>query len=334
MPRNLKLRSVAQGLILVLMILLVVGTASPGAVAARPSSGQEIRIAGQFGLVYAPLMVAKEKKIFEKYGLEPVWKEFGSGAAVREALISGDVDVGFMGIPPFLIGWDKGLPWKVALGFNVVPVGLVTYDPDIKSLKDLKPTDKIAVPSPGSVQDIILAMAAERQLGNPKAFEKQLVAMPHPDAAAALISKKGIAAHFTTPPYLFEELEQPGFHEILNHRQAFGKDFSFNVGVVAQRFHDSRPSAYTAMVKSINESMAIINQNPREVAQLLAPEFGLPAEKLYKYLTWPGMNFTSTPYGLMEFAVFMQKAGFTKKIPHSLDEIVWENMLAVMGGEK
>ncbi len=62
-------------------------------------------------------------------------------------------------------------------------------------------SDKIAVPSPGSVQDIILAMAAEKQ-------------------------------------------EQPGFHEILNHRRAFGKDFSFNVGVVAHRFHDSRPAAY------------------------------------------------------------------------------------------
>ncbi len=125
-------------------------------------------------------MVARTHGIFEKYGVEPVWKEYGSGGgAVREALISGEADVGFMGIPPFLIGWDKGCPWKVAVGFVVVPIGLVTYDPEIKSLADFKPEDKIAVPSPpGSIQHILLAMACEQQLGSPNALDNNIVAMP------------------------------------------------------------------------------------------------------------------------------------------------------------
>jgi len=134
-----------------------------------------------------------------------------------------------MGIPPFLIGWDKGCPWKAALGFVVIPVGLVTYDPSIKSLKDFKPTDKIALPSPGSVQHILLAMAAEKELGSASALDQNLVAMAHPDGAAALISKRGITAHFTTPPYLFEELSQPDFHSVTDDIEAFGQPFSFNV---------------------------------------------------------------------------------------------------------
>ena len=143
----------------ILWAILFAITISNFTVAAEPMP--EIKIAGQFGLVYAPLTIAEKLHIFEKNGLKPVWKEYGSGAAVREALISGEADVGFMGIPPFLIGWEKGCPWKVAMGFVVVPVGLVTNNPKIKSLKDFKPDDKIAVPSPGSVQHILLAMAAE-----------------------------------------------------------------------------------------------------------------------------------------------------------------------------
>jgi len=54
----------------------------------QASPAEKIKIAGQFGLVYAPLMVARTHGIFEKYGVEPVWKEYGSGGAVREALIS------------------------------------------------------------------------------------------------------------------------------------------------------------------------------------------------------------------------------------------------------
>ena len=286
----------------------------------------EIKIAGQFGLVYAPLMIAAKHQIFEKYGLKPVWKEYGSGAAVREALISGEADVGFMGIPPFLIGWEKGCPWKVAMGFIVVPVGLVTNDPQIKSLKDFKSADKIAVPSPGSVQHILLAMAAEKELGAPNALDQNLIAMPHPDATAALISKKGLAAHFTTPPYLFEELSQPGFHLVTDDVRAFGRPFCFNVGVATQRFHEDRPGHYRIFVKVIDEATAWINHHLRKAAALLAPEFKLTVAKTYQYMTWPGMNYTTVPYGLMGFADFMKRAGFMKQTPRSLNDIAWENV--------
>lgn len=286
----------------------------------------EIKIAGQFGLVYAPLMVAEKLRLFEKNGLKPVWKEYGSGAAVREALVSGEVDVGFMGIPPFLIGWDKGCPWKVAMGFVVVPVGLVTNNPQIKTLKDLKPTDKIAVPSPGSIQDILLSMAAEKELGSPTALASHLVAMSHPDATAALISKKGLTAHFTTPPYLFEELSQPGFHLLTDDVKAFGQPFCFNVGVASQKFHDNKPERYEIFVKVIDESMSWINNNQRKAANLLAPEFKLSPEKTLQYMTWPGMNYTTIPYGLMGFADFMKRVGYLKKAPRSLEEIAWENV--------
>ncbi|NLJ80003.1 MAG: ABC transporter substrate-binding protein [Firmicutes bacterium] len=292
---------------------------------------EKIKIAGQFGLVYAPLMVARSQGLFEKYGLEPVWKEYGSGGAVREALISGEADVGFMGIPPFLIGWDKGCPWKVALGFVVVPVGLVTYDPDLKSLKDFKPEDKIAVPSPGSIQHILLAMAAEQELGSPNALDNNIVAMPHPDACAALISKKGIKAHFTTPPYLFEELSEPGFHLIVDDISVFGHPFSFNVGLASQDFHDQRPVAYSVFVSAISEAMAWINSNKEEAAEFLAPEFKLSAEKTLRYLEWEGMNYTTAPYGLMGFAQFMKEAGYISRVPASLEEIAFENVLSFVG---
>ncbi|MFY9526614.1 MAG: ABC transporter substrate-binding protein [Firmicutes bacterium] len=312
--------------ILVLSLLVVLSLWVPSVAAA-----EKIKIAGQFGLVYAPLMVAKAHRIFEKYGVEPVWKEYGSGGAVREALISGEADVGFMGIPPFLIGWDKGCPWKIAMGFVVVPIGLVTYDPEINSLADFKPEDKIAVPSPGSIQHILLAMACEQQLGSATALDNNLVAMPHPDAAAALISKKGIKAHFTTPPYLFEELSQPGFRLIVDDVSIFGHPFSFNVGLATETFYNQRPVAYSIFVNAIGDAMAWINQNKQAAAELLAPEFQLSVEKTLEYLEWEGMNYTTAPYGLMGFAEFMYEAGYISKVPESLADIAFDNVLALIG---
>jgi len=290
-----------------------------------------IRVAKQFGLVYAPLMVAEKIDFFSKYGLKVEWLTLGSGGAVREAMASNELDAAFMGIPPFLIGWDKGLPAKIAAGYCVVPVSLVTYEENINSLKDFKPEHKIAVPSPGSIQHILLSMALEKQLGDPNALDDNLVALPHPDGAQAMLAKKDVVAHFTTPPYLFEELEQPGYKVVLDGFEAFGQDFNFNVAIVTESYHDNNPLGYAAFVQGLNEAMNWVNENKEKTAELLAPEFQIEKEKLLKYLTAEGVNYTTAPNGLMGFADFMKKAGYISKVPESLSDIAWENILAQVG---
>lgn len=53
----------------------------------------------------------------------------------------------------------------MAMPLVVQPLGLQTNAENIKSLKDIKPTDRIALPAPGSIQHILLAMAAEKNWG-------------------------------------------------------------------------------------------------------------------------------------------------------------------------
>ncbi|HHX24268.1 MAG: ABC transporter substrate-binding protein [Tepidanaerobacteraceae bacterium] len=290
-----------------------------------------IRVAKQFGLVYAPLMVAEKIDFFSKYGLKVEWLTLGSGGAVREAMAANELDAAFMGIPPYLIGWDKGLPAKIAAGYCVIPVSLVTYDENINTLEDFTADHKIAVPSPGSIQHILLSMVLKKQLGNPNMLDDNLVALPHPDGAQAMIAKKDVVAHFTTPPYLFEELDQPGYKVVVDGFEAFGQDFNFNVGLVTETYHDNNPQGYAAFVQGLNDAINWVNQNKEETAELLAPEFNMEKEKLLKYLTADGMNYTTAPYGLMGFAEFMQEAGYISKVPESLSDIAWENILAQVG---
>jgi len=292
----------------------------------------KIRIAIQFGLGYAPVQIIQEKKLIEKYlpGAQVEWRQMG-GEMIREAMLSGDVDAGFMGQAPFWIAWDKGADWKIATALGSSPLGLQTYREDLKSLKDFKVEDKIATPYSGSIQHILLAMAAEKELGDPKAMDKNMVSMQHPDAATALMSKRAIAAHFTSPPYLFEELSTPDITQIIDGEQAFGGEFGFLVGPVTKKFHDNNPMAYAAFVMAMDEAINFINTNPKEAAKILAPSFKLPEEKVEQYLTWPGTNYTSTPYGLLGFAEFMKDAGYISKVPKSFDEFCWENVAAAIG---
>ena len=84
-----------------------------GGARAEPS---EIRIAQQYGVNYLPLLVMKKNRLVEKQaqaaGLGSVtvtWTQFGSGAAMNDALIAGSLDFASGGVGPLIKIWDRVL---------------------------------------------------------------------------------------------------------------------------------------------------------------------------------------------------------------------------------
>ena len=70
------------------------------------SGEKTVTIAEQYGLAYAPLQIMRSREFYEKLepGIEIKWVKLGNTAAIREAVLAGEVDLGFMGLPHFLIG--------------------------------------------------------------------------------------------------------------------------------------------------------------------------------------------------------------------------------------
>lgn len=293
------------------------------------SNNAQIRIAEQYGLAYAPLQIMKNKQLMEKNltGVKVSWKQMGNTAAIREGMISNQVDAGFMAIPPFLIGWDKGMEWKIASGLSSMPVGLVTYRKDLNSIRDFTSNDRIALPQPGSVQHILLSMASERELKDSHKLDNILVTMSHPDGMNALLTKKDITAHFTSPPYIFKELANKDFHQILSGEEAMGKSFTFIIGVTTKEFHDNNPLVYQAFVDSLHEAIEFINEKPEEAAKILAKEYNISKEEALNYITAEGTEYSSKVKGLKDFADFMERNGYIKKSFGNTKEILWEDVV-------
>jgi len=166
-----------------------------------PAAAQEIRLAQQFSMGYLQLNVMQHDKLIEKHaaalGLPNAkvsWFKFNGPTAVNEALISGNIDIGSGGVPGLLTLWarTKGTPQEVRgiAALSSQPFLLNTRDPNVKSIKDFKDSDRIAVPAvKSSVQALALQMAAAKTFGA-KEFEKLdplTVSMTPPDATVALL---------------------------------------------------------------------------------------------------------------------------------------------------
>ena len=110
----------------------------------------EIRITKQPGIIYLGPIVMEQQKLIEKEGaklglpdLKAKWITFGGGGAAIDALLSGNVDVVTTGASNMLLAWDrtKGQVKGLA-GSSSTPMWLLSNEPDVKTLRDLKPTEQ------------------------------------------------------------------------------------------------------------------------------------------------------------------------------------------------
>lgn len=302
------MRYVNRIVLVMVLVTLVLGTT------ACKDAPKKIIIAEQYGLAYAPIQVMREKgylevALGEEYTIE--WVQLSNTEAIREAMIAGQLDIGFLGIPPFLIGVDNGMNWQIMTGLSVSPLGLVTNNQAIRSLEDLLDAGKIALPQPGSIQHILLSMEAEKQMNQATIFDNQLISMKHPDGQMALASDSGVVGHFTSPPYLFMEEDLAENHVILTGEEAFGGEFTFIVGVCAPALYENT-QVYEGFLAALEKGREDIINQEAEVLSYLQDTYQLEAIVLEDYLYQRGISFESKVLGVQRFADFMFEQGYIK----------------------
>lgn len=293
------------------------------------AQAQEIRLARQFSMGYLQLNVMERQQLIEKHakalGLNDVkvsWFTFNGPTAVNEALISGNIDVGSGGVPGLLVLWSrtKGTPQEVR-GISALssqPFLLNSRDPAIKTIKDFKDSDRIAVPAvKSSVQAITLQMAAAKAYGT-KEFNKLdplTVSMTPPDATVALLKGGAqISAAFRVPPFQYQQLEDPAVHTVLNSFDVMGGSHTFTAV-----WAPANPALYKALVAALKEATDIVNKDKKAAAALWIEDSKskLSPDMVGKIVTGPQVRWTMTPENTMKYADFMAEVGTLKAKPAS-----------------
>jgi NitT/TauT family transport system substrate-binding protein len=308
----------------------------------------EIRLARQFSMGYLQFNVMEHQQLIEKHaralGLGDVkvtWATFNGPAAVNDALLSGSIDIAAGGTPGLLLLWSKtkGTPNEVR-GISAMssqPFLLNTRNPTIKSLADVKDTDRIALPAVKvSIQAIALEMAAAKTFGagNFNKFDTLTVSMPPPDATIALLSGGGeIDMVFSVPPFQQQQLEKPGISTVLNSFDVMDGSHSFTVAWTSARFRNQNPQLYEALIAAMQEATDIVNADKRAAAALWIADShsSLPLDFVERIVAGPQVRWTVVPENTMKFARFMVTSGILKAAPESWRDYFFPEIYSLDG---
>ena len=294
---------------------------------------KEVSLGQQFGAVYLPAMVMENQKLVEKHlaasGMGDVkvsWARLGGPAALNDAMLAGNVHFACQGVPSLAVIWDRtrgnlGVKALGAIASN--NIWLNTRNPNIQSLKDFTEKDRIAVPSlKVSTQAIMMHIAAEKTWGkgNHTKLDHIIVALPHPEAAAAVLNPgHEINTHFATSPFHETEMKG-GLKTVTTAYEIMGGPTTGLTFTSNEKFRAENPKVFAAVNKAFDDSFEWINSDKRRAAKLyieMTKEKKLTEDDVVAIISAPGFDFTKVPKKTFKFAEFMHRIGTLKTKPES-----------------
>uniref|UniRef100_UPI0025F1F34B ABC transporter substrate-binding protein n=1 Tax=Anaerovibrio sp. TaxID=1872532 RepID=UPI0025F1F34B len=160
----------------------------------------------------------------------------------------------------------------------------------------------------GSIQHILLGMAAEKNLGDAHALDNNIQRMSHAEGMAAL--EAGVVKlHLTSAPFIYQEREQSKYVELPEVNSVWPQGNTFLVAMASTSLEKDK-ELYEAVRKAFLQSVDFINANPDKTVAIEEKYLQLDEQVIKSYMNKPDCKFFNDIRGLATMASFMKRAGF------------------------
>lgn len=305
--------------------------------AAAPARAQDqVKIGIGFGLAFLPVYICQDLKLVEKRAKElhldvkASYQRFVGAGPMQDAIASGAIDMGPYGTAPLLAAWEKAkdTPQQILAvsGITTMPLTLVSNRPNVATIADFQPTDRIAMPSLTAPQMYLLQMQSEKIFKTYDKLQDQVVAMSPSEAVTALVDGSGVVtAYFASPPHTQLALRDAKVHRVLSSIDVTNGKASFLIMGATRAYTEAHPQIPEAIGKAMEDAARIIRSDPRRAAQIYLthePSMSLSGPLIEAVLREIKDEFGSTVYGVQAFADFMGRHGELRSPPKSWKDIV------------
>lgn len=129
-----------------------------------------IRIGHLSTFYHTSILLMEQGNLDRLLGLPVKWQLYGTGPEIIEAFERDEIDMAYIGLPPVIIGIDRGIRIKCVAGGHIEGTVLASHEdmkayPEVKDLKDILAQflgHRIGVPGRGSIHDVIISELIER----------------------------------------------------------------------------------------------------------------------------------------------------------------------------
>lgn len=262
----------------------------------------------------AAIFVGDAKGIFKNHGLNIQLTQFAAGGPIMQQVGAGSLDLGFAGVPPVISAIDNGATVKIVAALQGEGSGIVVgNESGISKVTDLK-GKKIAVPSKGSIQDIMLRKIL---VDNNIDYDKDVTVsnMPVGQQPDALVGKS-IDAAFTWEPYV-SMTEMQGKGRVLARSETIMPNHPCCSVATTATMIQQYPDTLKEFFKALKESTDFVLQHPQETAQIISGKNYLNDEAAIEAAALPHIHFLAKPdetfiAGTETFAQEMKNLGILK----------------------
>lgn len=216
----------------------------------------------------AALLVAKHNKLYEKNGLNVQTVQISAGSNIVDAVASGDLDIGYVGITPTMQGISKGVPIKVVGAVNLEGSGIVVQpNSTITSPADLKGKN-IASPGVSSIQQVLLQYELIKY--NITLKDVNIISMNVFNIPSSLAARK-VDAYISYEPFVSMAPYQ-NIGEVLIYSEDIIKDHPCCVIITREEYIENHPEKLDKFLEIHDNTTKYVNNHPNETANILNQE--------------------------------------------------------------
>lgn len=260
---------------LTIVTLILAASMLAGCSAPAATGPVKVRIGTQPWIGYGPWWIAKEKGMFEKYGLEAELVDFIEDKEVNAAFASGEMEAANLATHTAIKLFSVGVDLKLVLLEDVsTSADAILAGDDITSIADLK--GKQVAYEEGTTSDLLLNYALSQ---NGMTLADIIpVPMPASDAGTALLTGN-VPAAVTYEPYISEVLKQNSSLKAL-YKADERPGLISDVLVLNAKWASENPEAAKSLMKVWDDALAYYNSEPAAAQEIIANAVGSSAADL------------------------------------------------------
>jgi NitT/TauT family transport system substrate-binding protein len=243
-----------------------------------------LRIGHLSTFYHTAVILMAEGKLQEALGVDVEWRLFGTGPSIVDAFEKGELDIAYAGLPPVLIGIDRGVEIKCIAGGHIegtVICGKKRYKgyPEIEGLGEILAQfrgEKIGVPGKGSIHDVILA---DSLLRYDLVGDIEVINFGWSDQLTEAIVRDEVSAAFGTPALAAALKHYAGGWVLYPPSLLWPNNPSYGILAESRFLQDAGEIMEKFLVRH-ERAASVLRDHPREAAETISRFIGFVDEGL------------------------------------------------------